>query len=180
MVFSLYMVKNTQFSVPFPFCILFSGEGRCTELCRPIFVLSPLVRPSGREDNVMKINWNFATGEVSEVEVSEGIGAVIFESRRVEDNLDRNERYHCYSYDAVDFEGKEYGSIDYYECLDSTIEENTRIHNAFGKLTKIQQRRLLMLAKGLSIREIARLENADFKSIYESIKAARKKFHKNF
>lgn len=128
----------------------------------------------------MKINWNFATGEVSEVEVSEEIGAVILESRREESNRDKMEQRHCYSYDAVDFEGEEYGSEDYYECLDGSIEENARILNAFGKLTKIQQRRLLMLAKGLSIREIARIEKADFKSVRESIEGARKKFLKNF
>jgi DNA-directed RNA polymerase specialized sigma24 family protein len=128
----------------------------------------------------MKINWNFANGEVSEVEVSEEIGAIILESRREESNRDKMEQRHCYSYDTVDFEGEEYGSEDYYACLDSSIEENARIHNAFDNLTKIQQRRLLMLAKGLSIREIARLENVHHRAIEDSISAARKKIQKNF
>ena len=58
----------------------------------------------------MKIRYEFADGTVSEVEVEESIGAVIIESRREEDNLARKERYHCYSMDAVQFEGDEYGT----------------------------------------------------------------------
>ena len=45
----------------------------------------------------MKIKYTFANGEVSEVEVSEEIGAVIIDSRRKEENQARKERYHCYS-----------------------------------------------------------------------------------
>ena len=56
----------------------------------------------------MKIKYEFADGTVSEVEVEESIGAVIIEDRRLEDNLSRKERYHCYSLDAAQFEGAEY------------------------------------------------------------------------
>lgn len=45
----------------------------------------------------MKIKYEFADGTVSEVEVEDSIGAVISEDRRLEDNLSRKERYHCYS-----------------------------------------------------------------------------------
>ena len=55
----------------------------------------------------MKIKYEFVDGKISEVEVTEEIGSVIIESRRLEDNLARKERYHCYSLDAVDFEGSE-------------------------------------------------------------------------
>ena len=48
----------------------------------------------------MKIKYEFADGTVSEVEVEESIGAVIIEDRRLEDNLSRKERYHCYSLDS--------------------------------------------------------------------------------
>ena len=51
----------------------------------------------------MKIKYEFADGTVSEVEVEESIGAVIIEDRRLEDNLSRKERYHCYSLDAAQF-----------------------------------------------------------------------------
>ena len=49
----------------------------------------------------MKIKYEFADGTVPEVEVEESIGAVIVEDRRLEDNLSRKERDHCYSLDAV-------------------------------------------------------------------------------
>ena len=42
--------------------------------------------------------------------MEESIGEVIIEDRRLEDNLSRKERYHCYSLDAAQFEGAEYAS----------------------------------------------------------------------
>lgn len=128
----------------------------------------------------MKINYTFANGETSDVEVSEEIGTVILDSRREESNLDRKERYHCYSLDAAEFEGTEYAD-------DSTPEEtlflqleNQHIAETFEKLSEVQKRRLLMLAQGLSIREIARREGKDIKTVRESIDGARKKFLKFF
>lgn len=49
----------------------------------------------------MKIQWHFADGTKSEVEVNEELGEFITASRREEDNLSRKERYHCYSLDAI-------------------------------------------------------------------------------
>jgi DNA-binding CsgD family transcriptional regulator len=59
-------------------------------------------------------------------------------------------------------------------------DRNARVREAFSHLTETQQRRLLMLASGLSEREIARREDKDIKTICESIAAARKKFLKFF
>ena len=56
----------------------------------------------------MKINYTFNNGENSEVEVNEEIGAVILESRRKEENMERNRRRRCYSLDDVDFEGEDF------------------------------------------------------------------------
>jgi hypothetical protein len=50
----------------------------------------------------MKIQWKFADGTTSEVEVNKEIGSYITASRREESNLARKERYHCYSLDAID------------------------------------------------------------------------------
>ena len=57
----------------------------------------------------MKIKYKFATGEVMEIEVSDEIGAVITASRKAEHALEERNRYHCYSLDAIDYEGLEYG-----------------------------------------------------------------------
>ena len=55
----------------------------------------------------MKIKYAFLDGTVTEVEVSEEIGAVIIDSRKAEHAQDERHRYHCYSYDAIDYEGEE-------------------------------------------------------------------------
>ena len=77
------------------------------------------VPPAGlrKENGKMKINYTFANGETSEVEVTEEIGNMILDSRRQESNLDRKERYHCYSSDAAEFEGEEYADADTPESL---------------------------------------------------------------
>ena len=128
----------------------------------------------------MKIKYEFQNGEVIESEVEERIGEVIIESRRLEANGDRKERYHCYSLDAVVYEGMEYGSEETPESLLTELEDSQHLYQAFQKLSETQQRRLLLLASGLSIREIARRENANYKSVYESIEAGRKAFKKYF
>ena len=124
----------------------------------------------------MKIQWNFADGTKSEVEVNEELGAFITASLREDNNLSRKERYHCYSLDAVLFEGKEYGDNHTPDTEMESAEKRRRIAAALAKLSETQRRRLLMLADGLSVREIARRENKDFKSVYESIESAKKKF----
>ena len=128
----------------------------------------------------MKIKYEFADGTVSEVEVEESIGAVIIEDRRLEDNLARKERYHCHSLDAVEFEGAEYGTEETPETLLAAMEEDRRIYDAFHRLSRVQQRRLLMLAGGMSVNEIARREGVHHSVVSETISAARKKFKKFF
>ena len=128
----------------------------------------------------MKINYTFANGETSEVEVSEGIGNVILDSRREESNLDRKERYHCYSLDAAKFEGAEYAGGETPETELFSQLERIHIAEVFDELSETQKRRLLLLAQGLSVREIARREGKDIKTIRQSIDGARKKFLKYF
>ena len=128
----------------------------------------------------MKITYKSVTGEVTEVEVSEEIGAVIIDSRRKEDNLDRKERNHSYSLDAITYEGEEYADehtpdVDLLQKID-----NAHFCEVFSKLTPTQQRRLAMYSEGMSYREIAEVEGAFFRSVEESIKAAIKKFKKHF
>jgi len=123
----------------------------------------------------MKIRYEFANGEVTEVEVSEEVGAVIVESRREEENLARKNRYHCYSLDDVDYEGLEYADPKTVESYSEELEQRRRIDEALAALTPAQRRRILMLADGMSVREIARYEGSDHKSVLESINRAKKK-----
>ena len=126
----------------------------------------------------MKISYRFTTGEITEVEVSDEIGAVIVESRRIEENLARKERYHCYSYDAIEYEGKEYEDENTPETVyDAKILEK-QLSDGLLLLTETQKRRLLQYASGLSYREIARLENTTHSKISKSVEQARKKLKK--
>ena len=128
----------------------------------------------------MKIKYEFADGTVSEVEVEESIGAVIIEARRLEENLSRKERYHCYSLDATQFEGAEYSDGETPETLLVAMEEDRLLYKAFRQLSEVQRRRILMLAGGMSVNEIARKEGVHHSVVSETISAARKKFKKFF
>ena len=80
----------------------------------------------------MKIKYAFLDGTVTEVEVSDEIGAVIIDSRKAEHAQDERHRYHCYSYDAIDYEGEEYGACDEYAVEDDSAEQTARIREAFS------------------------------------------------
>lgn len=125
----------------------------------------------------MKIKYEFINGEKTEIEVEENIGTWILDSRRTEENLARKERYHCYSSDAA-WEGLNYAAPDTPESLMLQKYENTRLSSAINGLTEIQRRRFIKFAEGLSIREIARQEGANFKSVHDSIEQAQKKLKK--
>ena len=79
----------------------------------------------------MIIKYKFATGEVTEVDVSDEIGAVITASRKAEHALEERNRYHCYSLNAIDYEGLEYGECDEYPIEDDSAERAERIKAAF-------------------------------------------------
>ena len=162
--------------------ILSLASGTFVLLVRLFFILAAKVPPAGlrKENGKMKINYTFANGETSDVEVNEEIGNLILDSRREESNQDRKERYHCYSLDAAEYEGEDYADGSTPEAELFLQLENQRIKEAFEQLSDVQRRRLLMLAKGVSLREIARREGKDIKSIRESIEWARKKFLKYF
>ena len=57
----------------------------------------------------MIIKYKFATGEVTEVEVSDEIGTVILDSRREEHANSERHRYHtAFSLDDMTYEDKDY------------------------------------------------------------------------
>lgn len=128
----------------------------------------------------MKIKYEFADGTVSEVEVEESIGAVIIDSRRKEDNLSRKERYHCYSLDSAQFESMDFADEGTPETAMEQKLKYERTARALDSLSEVQRRRLLMLADGFSMREIARQENVQHRAVVKSIESAKKIFKKNF
>ena len=99
----------------------------------------------------MKIHYEFSDGISTDIEVSEEIGSVITESRRLERNLNERERSHCFSMELVNYEGTEFGFCDTYPILETDNELTEKINYAFSQLTDVQKRRLLMLASSMSI-----------------------------
>ena len=86
----------------------------------------------------MKIKYKFVDGTVSEVEVEDSIGGFIVGDRRREGNLARKEGYHCYSLDAVEFEGMDFAAVEVEESIGAVIIEDRRVYEAFHKLSKVQ------------------------------------------
>ena len=131
------------------------------------------------------VTYKFVTGEASFVKVSDEIAAFLAECDRIEANADRKERHHCISLDATEYEGTDYSDGTTPEVLISNAHENhslyVRVQKALSCLTETQRRRLLLYAKGKSFHDIAKREGlTTHKTVEESIKAARKKFLKNF
>lgn len=106
----------------------------------------------------MKVSYKFADRTTSEVEISDELSSIIISSRTAEESSDRKERHHCWSLDAILYEGMEYDTYD--DPAEKLKHDELRqcVNSAFSYLTEIQQRRILMLADGLSEREIVRRE----------------------
>ena len=126
----------------------------------------------------MIIKYKFATGEVTEVEVSDEIGTVILDSRREEHA--NNERYHtAFSLDDMTYEDKDYFSVDDNPEEALMRKEAAKERKAMlSRLTPVQRRRVEKFEDGMSIAEIARSEKAAFNSVKESIESAQKKLKK--
>ena len=124
--------------------------------------------------------YEFVTGETSKVEASEEIAAFLAECDREEHAQEMAISRHTYSLDTILFEGLEYSNGETPETDLLSALEQSCISEAFSCLTETQKRRLLTLASGCSIREIARSENAAFGTVYNSISFARKKFLKKY
>ena len=120
-----------------------------------------------------------ADGKPIMVEVPEDVADFLKEDKRLTENAERRERYHCpYSIDALEYEGSEYYYRDTPEQIVLRNERNRVLYHARDELSDIQFRRLVMYADGMSCREIAALESKDFSSVAESIRAAQKKVKK--
>ena len=128
----------------------------------------------------MTINYHFNNGENSEVEVSEELGAVILESRKKEDNMERNRRRRCYSLDCMDFEGEDFADERTPESIFMEKIDNEHILETLDKLSETQRRRLLMLASGMTVMDISRAEGVQYAPVYRSIEAAKKIFLENY
>ena len=128
----------------------------------------------------MKIIYKFADGSVSEIEVEEEVGQAIIVSRREEENYERKMRYHCpVSIDKLEYEGMQFADPDTpMSILERKIEEEQQKalnDYVMSHLTETQRRRILMVADGMTTREIAEVEGVAQQVVSKSIIATRKK-----
>ena len=72
----------------------------------------------------------------------------------------------------------EYAAKDTPESVLVGLEDDRRLYEAFLQLSKVQRRRILMLAEGMSVNEIARREGVHHSVVSETIAATRKKLKK--
>ena len=132
----------------------------------------------------MIIEYKLADGSTAWVDVTEELAEFLAEDDRRTSNADRRERYHApFSIDALLYEGMEYADKDtpgtiYIACEEE--DEEDRMERYLSVLTETQRRRVRMRFAGLTYREIAEIESADFSSVAESLKSAGKKLHKTF
>ena len=88
----------------------------------------------------MKITYKFVTGEVTEVEVSEEIGAVIIDLDRQEYNNEHKETRRHYSLEGKVYEGMDYAVEDSgLEALFAGPTDEERLHAAIRQLSPDQQ-----------------------------------------
>ena len=128
----------------------------------------------------MKIIYKFADGSVSEIEVEEEVGQAIIVSRREEENYERKMRYHCpISIDKLEYEGMQFADPDTpMSILERKIEEEQQKalnDYVMSHLTETQRRRILMVADGMTTREIAEIEGVAQQVVSKSIIGTRKK-----
>lgn len=92
----------------------------------------------------MKVKYEFGNRDVTKVEVSEEIGAMIIDFRCKKESGNRKECCHCCSMDAAACEAIEYGASNFTEKMFNGCEERgARVRKAFSHLSCVQQRRLL-------------------------------------
>ena len=115
------------------------------------------------------------------ITVSAEIAEVIYDSRRMEHASNERSRYHtAFSLDSEDYEGTNLVSEKTPDDLMEELEDREHLLDCLAHLSENQRQRILMLAQGMSITEIARVQHADRTTVRESIQAARKKFKKYF
>lgn len=128
----------------------------------------------------MFVEYELADGTIALVEVDEETAAFLQANDREMQNAERRERYHApYHLEALDYEGDAYAYHETPERLYIRREDRERLLQALDLLTPTQWRRLEMLMDGMSIRQIAAAEEADYASVHESIQAAKQKIKKS-
>ena len=122
----------------------------------------------------MEYRYAFATGTEA-VEISGEWAAVLEEMDHEEQLSNRRETRRHQSLDELLIEGIDFAGEDNAEIPLLAKELAGELQQALQTLTEVQRKRLILHCQGLTYREIAKREGADFKSCEESVMAGLKK-----
>ena len=130
---------------------------------------------------LVKISYKLANGSRICVEVSTSVQELLEQSDRQIRSQRRQDRRHLDF--AVqtddDFESSLLPAHEDTADLLERMERDSLLHEAIGKLTEVQQRRLrLYYFGGLTYSQIARLEGKNYRSVIDSINQAIKRLGK--
>ena len=130
---------------------------------------------------LVKISYKLANGSQICVEVSTSVQELLEQSDRQIRSQRRQDRRHLDF--AVqtddDFESSLLPAHEDTADLLERMERDSLLHEAIGKLTEVQQRRLrLYYFGGLTYSQIARLEGKNYRSVIDSINQAIKRLGK--
>ena len=126
----------------------------------------------------MAIKYIFVNGDVEIVDAGAYWDNIINGMQREEWKNDRKQQRHTVSYDAVTYEGEEYGYEDAYFVGDVLREKKELVKKIEHTLTPLQRRRVKQLYEGMTMLDIAQSEGVTRQTIHESMVAVRKKAEK--
>lgn len=121
----------------------------------------------------MKIRYEFVNGEVSEIEVDEGLGELLVDFDRQQYNNDHKETRRHVSLDGMDYEGELFTSAEDTERELLRREDTARLMEAMEALSPSQRELLLKVYfEDQRIVDIARAEGVTKQSVHERLKRA--------
>lgn len=134
---------------------------------------------SERRTAKMKIRYEFVNGEVSEIEVDEGLGELLVDFDRQQYNNDHKETRRHVSLDGMDYEGELFTSAEDTEGELMRREDTARLMEAMKTLSPSQRELLLKVYfNGRSLVSIAAEEGVDKSSISHRLERIYKKLKK--
>lgn len=127
----------------------------------------------------MKIKYAFANGDVTEIEVSEEIGAVVLDLNRQEYNTNHREtRRHC-SLEALDLDGNLLPSKDNVETEFIRKENSEKLRDAIRQLNPRQQKLIKAIYfEGQKVTDLALEEGVHWTAITHAVERVLKKLEK--
>ena len=127
----------------------------------------------------MKIRYEFVNGEVSEIEVDEGLGELLVDFDREQYNNDHKETRRHVSLDGMDYEGELFASAEDTEGELLRREDTARLMEAMEALSPSQRELLLKVYfNGRSLVSIAAEEGVDKSAISHRLERIHKKLKK--